>query len=330
MSLSSLVDGLAARLATEFNTVRTQLAGKANSSHTHAESDVTNLTGDLAGKAATSHSHAAADTTSGTFAIAHIPTGQTGSTVPFGNDSRFSDSRAPNGSAGGSLGGTYPNPSIAAGAVGGTEIAAAIKDAAAATASLRTLGTGAAQAAAGNDSRLSDSRAPSGAAGGQLGGTYPNPTLNYGTSSTTACVGNDSRLSDSRAPNGTAGGALNGTYPNPGLDVVPWAVQSLTDAATVAIDASLGNHFRLLMTSGVGATRAMGAPSNPTDGQRVLFEIKQDATGSRAVTWNAVYRFGALVTLPVITTGASKKDYVAFIYNATDVKWDCLAYAPGY
>jgi hypothetical protein len=58
---------------------------------------------------------------------------------------------------------------------GGTDAMAV--DAAAGTGSLRTLGSGATNACAGNDSRLSDSRAPTGSASGQLGGTYPDPDV---------------------------------------------------------------------------------------------------------------------------------------------------------
>lgn len=43
----------------------------------------------------------------------------------------------------------------------------------------------------------------------------PIAQLPTGTSSSTVCIGNDSRLSDSRAPTGSASGDLVGTYPSP-------------------------------------------------------------------------------------------------------------------
>jgi len=60
----------------------------------------------------------------------------------------------------GDLTGTATTPAVAAGAITDTKVAAANKDGAAGTASMRTLGSGSAQACAGNDSRLSDTRTP--------------------------------------------------------------------------------------------------------------------------------------------------------------------------
>ena len=64
---------------------------------------------------------------------------------------------------------------ISDGSITDADIASANKDGTAATPSLRTLGTGAQQAVAGNDSRLSDARTPTGAAGGDLQGLIRTP-----------------------------------------------------------------------------------------------------------------------------------------------------------
>lgn len=104
---------------------------------------------------------------------------------------------------------------------------------------------------------------------------------------------------------------------------------ALTDAATILVNAALGNHFRVTL----GASRTMGAPSNPTDGQLIKFEIIQDAGGSRAITWTGGaggYAFGADIPAPVLTITPNLRDFVGFIYNSTANLWYCLAVARGY
>jgi len=71
------------------------------------------------------------------------------------------------------------------------------------------------------------------------------------------------------------------------------------------------------------------APSGtPTEGQMLLIRIKDNGT-ARALTWNAIWRSGATVTLPTTTT-LSRTLYMEFLYNSTDARWDIVGVANGY
>lgn len=103
--------------------------------------------------------------------------------------------------------------------------------------------------------------------------------------------------------------------------LMPTGVVTLTDAATIATDASLGDVFTVTL----GGNRTLGAPTNPTNGQKCIWRIRQDATGSRTLAYNAAFRFSTSVTSPTLSLTAAKTDYIGAIYNSTDSKWDVVA-----
>lgn len=79
-------------------------------------------------------------------------------------------------------------------------------------------------------------------------------------------------------------GSVPVTLTNPGN-----TVQALTDAAPTTWDASAG----AIATWTMGASRTISAPTNLKTGGRYVLIITQDATGGRAVTWNAVFKNSA-------------------------------------
>lgn len=103
---------------------------------------------------------------------------------------------------------------------------------------------------------------------------------------------------------------------------------TLTDGATVALNASQGSTF--LLTA--GGDREILAPTTPVnDGQRIIIRHKASAAG-RTLSLNSGtggFRFGSDITA-LSQTASGKADYIGCIYHETDNKWDVVAVAKGY
>lgn len=89
--------------------------------------------------------------------------------------------------------------------------------------------------------------------------------------------------------------------------------QALTDGASIAVDASLGNNFKVTL----GGNRALANPTNLADGQVINIRVKQDATGSRTLTYGSKYKWPSGVA-PTLTTTASRVDLISGVYFADD------------
>jgi hypothetical protein len=110
-------------------------------------------------------------------------------------------------------------------------------------------------------------------------------------------------------------------------DALDLATEALADAATITVDAASANKFDVTL----GGNRTIANPTNPIDGRVIIFRLRQDATGSRVVTWGSDYRFrGDLAAGNVtLSTAATVVDRVAFEYVSTDGKWDCISFIKG-
>ena len=93
-----------------------------------------------------------------------------------------------------------------------------------------------------------------------------------------------------------------------------YSESTLTDQATVTWDASTQDVCKLTL----GGNRTLAAPTNSTTGQFISILVIQDGTGSRTLSFNAVYEF-ASDTAPTLTTTANLGDVFVFRYNGS--KW---------
>jgi hypothetical protein len=122
---------------------------------------------------------------------------------------------------------------------------------------------------------------------------------------------------------------LNSTKPISGAGLFAAAAfQSLTYGSPIAWDArAKGPNTEVTLT---GSTTQLGAISNLSDAEPLIFAPKQDTTGSRMLTYASqhVFLFNGGVP-PTLSTAANKQDFMFGFYkaSASSVFWTSFAKA---
>lgn len=110
-----------------------------------------------------------------------------------------------------------------------------------------------------------------------------------------------------------------GDYPIPQVVVLPYA-------PTIITPASRGNRFEIKL---LGAL-TLGNPVGGYHGQQCVWDLLQDATGSRVLTLGSAFALGTDITSTTLTTTANKRDFLTAIYNATVLKWYVVGFVKGF
>ena len=89
---------------------------------------------------------------------------------------------------------------------------------------------------------------------------------------------------------------------------------TLTDGATI----SWAANTQQVATVTIAGNRTMAAPTGLVSGAFYSLNVIQDATGSRTMTWNSVFKWTG-GTAPTLSTAASAKDFFVFRSDGTNL-----------
>lgn len=102
----------------------------------------------------------------------------------------------------------------------------------------------------------------------------------------------------------------------------------ITDGTTVTINSDTTDIATQSNSQSVGTLTIAAPTGTPANGQKLIFRLL--STNVQTFSWNAAFQGSTDLALPTTSSGSSKYDYMGFIWNSTNSKWQILAKNMGY
>jgi hypothetical protein len=109
---------------------------------------------------------------------------------------------------------------------------------------------------------------------------------------------------------------------------VPVRTTVLADGRTITVNVNTTDLAVQTNTQSSGTLTVAAPTGTPVNGQKFILRLQ--CSSGQVFSWNAVFAGSTDLALPTSTTGASKYDYVGFIYNTPVGKWQLLAKVFGF
>lgn len=101
-----------------------------------------------------------------------------------------------------------------------------------------------------------------------------------------------------------------------------WRVVSMADATSITPTGDTADENTQINTQAIGTLTVNNPSGTPADGQRLVLRIK--STNVQTFSWGGIYRGSLDTPLPTVSSGSSLTDYIAFLYNGADSKFDLV------
>lgn len=112
-----------------------------------------------------------------------------------------------------------------------------------------------------------------------------------------------------------------------GVSNVPKVV-AIANATSITVNTDTTDIATQANTQAVGTLTVNAPTGTAVNGQK--FILRLTSTNVQTFSWNAVFDGSIDITLPTVSSGGGRTDYLGFIYNSTAVKWQMIAKVFGF